>query len=283
MSERSRLTGASTDRCSLYVVLYLMFLYIPSLMLPIFSFNDSVQMVLPLAGFTVAMVRRGFHSDPACSRHLGNSFKLAIPVAIVRRRHLATIAAKALTRYRLPGPTGPQYRIHHAAHGHAGHYPRCRHSRAHACGWRPISSLSLWTDRCGARRDYRAVLDAGYAGRASRASTRVSKNQHRTSGESAWMTFWRVTFPLILPGHWRLPVACHSPTSFDEFLLALFLGGNEMTLPVYMWTQVRFPQTLPSILALGTCIFLGSVLAHDPDRRMAASHGHTDREMTSGG
>ena len=32
-----------------------------------------------------------------------------------------------------------------------------------------------------------------------------------------------------------------------------------MTLPVYMWTQIRFPQTLPTVLALGTCIFLGSV------------------------
>ena len=33
-----------------------------------------------------------------------------------------------------------------------------------------------------------------------------------------------------------------------------------MTLPVYMWTQVRFPQTLPTILALGTCIFMGSII-----------------------
>ena len=36
-----------------YVILYLLFLYIPSLMLPIFSFNDSIQMVLPLKDFTV--------------------------------------------------------------------------------------------------------------------------------------------------------------------------------------------------------------------------------------
>jgi spermidine/putrescine transport system permease protein len=45
-------------------------------------------------------------------------------------------------------------------------------------------------------------------------------------------------------------------SSFDEFLYALFLGGNQVTLPVYMWTQVRFPQTLPTILALGSCIFM---------------------------
>ena len=45
-------------------------------------------------------------------------------------------------------------------------------------------------------------------------------------------------------------------SSFDEFLYAYFLGGNHVTLPVYMWTQVRFPQTLPTILAVGSCIFM---------------------------
>jgi spermidine/putrescine transport system permease protein len=78
-------------------------------------------------------------------------------------------------------------------------------------------------------------------------------------GENAWMTFWRVTFPLILPGIGACLILSFT-ASFDEFLFALFLGGNKVTLPVYMWTQVRFPQTLPTILALGTCIFLGSVL-----------------------
>jgi len=48
--------------------------------------------------------------------------------------------------------------------------------------------------------------------------------------------------------------------AFDEFLFALFLGDNEVTLPVYMWTQVRSPETLPTILALGAVIFLGSIL-----------------------
>ena len=38
------------------------------------------------------------------------------------------------------------------------------------------------------------------------------------------------------------------------------MGGNQVTLPVFMWTQVRFPQTLPTILALGSCIFLGSII-----------------------
>jgi len=41
---------------------------------------------------------------------------------------------------------------------------------------------------------------------------------------------------------------------------ALFLGGNDVTLPVFMYTQTRFPQTLPTVLALGSCIFMGSAI-----------------------
>ena len=76
-------------------------------------------------------------------------------------------------------------------------------------------------------------------------------------GENGWMTFWRITFPLILPGVGAAFLLSFT-ASFDEFLYALFLGGNHVTLPVYMFTQTRFPQTLPAVLALGSCIFLGS-------------------------
>ena len=78
-------------------------------------------------------------------------------------------------------------------------------------------------------------------------------------GENGWMTFWRVTFPLILPAVGASMLLSFT-TSFDEFLFALFLGGNDVTLPVFMYTQTRFPETLPSVLALGSCIFLGSAI-----------------------
>jgi spermidine/putrescine transport system permease protein len=76
-------------------------------------------------------------------------------------------------------------------------------------------------------------------------------------GENGWMTFWRITFPLILPGI-IASLLLSFTASFDEFLYALFLGGNHVTLPVFMFTQTRFPETLPVVLALGSCIFLGS-------------------------
>ena len=46
--------------------------------------------------------------------------------------------------------------------------------------------------------------------------------------------------------------------SFDEFILAFFLSGTDPTLPIYIWNQLRFPQSFPSLLALSTLILLVS-------------------------
>ena len=40
--------------------------------------------------------------------------------------------------------------------------------------------------------------------------------------------------------------------------MAFFLSGPDQTLPLYIWGQLRFPTTLPMILALGN--MLGKML-----------------------
>ncbi len=236
----------------IYVVLYLLFLYIPSLMLPIFSFNDSIQMALPLKGFTFQWYLE-IPSRPGLLEALGNSFKLAIPVAIISTT-LATLAAKAWTRYRMPGQ------------GLAIGFimlPMVMPGIILAVGLLVLAlavsmPLSLWTIGVA-----HVVMTVPFSTMVVRARLEgFAKSLEESSqdlGENAWMTFWRVTFPLILPGVGACLLLSFT-ASFDEFLYALFLGGNQVTLPVYMWTQVRFPQTLPTILALGTCIFLGSMM-----------------------
>ena len=78
-------------------------------------------------------------------------------------------------------------------------------------------------------------------------------------GMSAWQTFRRVTLPLAMPGVLASLLLCFL-VSFDEFLLAFFLSGNQATLPVYMYSLLRFPNFLPGILALGSCILVASVV-----------------------
>jgi spermidine/putrescine transport system permease protein len=76
-------------------------------------------------------------------------------------------------------------------------------------------------------------------------------------GENAWGTFWRVTFPLALPGIVASLLLTFT-ISFDEFILAFFLAGTDVTLPLFIWSQLRFPPRLPSVLALGATILVAS-------------------------
>jgi spermidine/putrescine transport system permease protein len=78
-------------------------------------------------------------------------------------------------------------------------------------------------------------------------------------GENGWMTFWRITLPLMLPGV-VASLLLSFMVSFDDFLIAYFLAGNDVTLPIYMWGQLRFPDRLPTVLALGAMILLASTL-----------------------
>ena len=34
------------------------------------------------------------------------------------------------------------------------------------------------------------------------------------------------------------------------------VAGNESTLPLFIWSQLRFPNKLPGVLALGSCILV---------------------------
>ena len=76
-------------------------------------------------------------------------------------------------------------------------------------------------------------------------------------GATPWQTFWRVVFPLALPGVIASLLLTFT-ISFDEFLIAFFLSSSDPTLPVYIWGQLRFPRKLPSALALGTLIIIVS-------------------------
>jgi len=250
--EPSHVEGRRFDWLFIYMILYLLFLYIPSAMLPIFSFNDSIQMVLPLKEFTTKWYV-GLAEQPGLMRALGNSLKVAVPVAIVTTT-LATFAAKSLTRYRMPGRS--------LAIGFIL-LPMVMPGIILAVGLLVLTiavgmPLSLWAigiSHIVATVPFSTLVVMARLEGFSKSIEEASLDL----GISSFMTFWRVTFPLILPGICASLLLTFT-ASFDEFLFAFFLGGSQVTLPVYIWTQVRFPDTLPTVLALGALIFMVSVV-----------------------
>jgi putative spermidine/putrescine transport system permease protein len=80
-----------------------------------------------------------------------------------------------------------------------------------------------------------------------------------TLGANRWTTFWRVTFPLVLPG--VIGAALFGFTlSYDEFARSLFSTGSEQTLPLVIFAQFD-RQLQPTLYAIGTVTTVASLAA----------------------
>jgi len=236
----------------LYAFAYLAFLYVPVLVLPVFSFNDSQFIAFPLSGFTTRWYG-ALAGDSAMQHALGNSLKVGIVTALLSTM-LGLAAARAVTRYRLRGAGA-------------------------ALGFISLPlfipdivlglSLLMLLGAVGLPLSLAAVVMGHLLVCVPFALTVLiarfegfDKNLEEASadlGEDGWMTFWRITAPLMLPGI-IASLLLTFITSFDEFLVAFFLSGTEATLPIYIWGQLRFPERLPMVLALGAVILAMSVV-----------------------
>jgi spermidine/putrescine transport system permease protein len=241
------------DFFTIYGLCFVVFLYAPVLLLPLFSFNDNIFAVFPLKGFTLKAYSQ-LADDTKLLTAVWNSVTVGVCVAVISTA-FGLLAAMAVTRYRLPGK-GPvvgtimlplvipsiilgvallvlvrqvfdiELSLYCVA---AGHILLCV----------PFSMLVLISRLEGFDKNLEeAAMDLG---------------------ENGWMTFWRVTFPLALPGVISSLLMSFT-TSFDEYVLAFFLSGIDQTLPIYLWSMLRFPQRLPITLALGSSILIVSTI-----------------------
>lgn len=71
-------------------------------------------------------------------------------------------------------------------------------------------------------------------------------------------TLRRIVLPIIFPAIISGYLTAFT-VSFDEFALALFLAGTEPTFPVYLFSQLRFANRLPIMIALAVLLMLGTL------------------------
>jgi spermidine/putrescine transport system permease protein len=246
---KSRRPGA----LSAYASLYLVFLYAPVLLLPLFSFNSGIYVAFPLKDFTFDWYRQMAANSQLLSS-VWASFKVAVAVAIISTT-LGLLAAKALTRHEIQGRAIiigflllpliiPSLVVALALLVLLRRFLDVELSlltvaAAHVMLCIPYSLLVLMSRL---ESFDQSLEEAAY-----------------DLGDSRWQTFRRITIPLAWPGIVSSMLLCFS-ASFDEYVLAAFLSGNQVTLPVFIFSELRFPQRLPVILALGSCILLGSVI-----------------------
>ncbi|MBO3762244.1 ABC transporter permease [Ciceribacter sp. L1K22] len=268
-----RVAGSSRWRLlPVFVAIYMVFLYLPILLLPVFSFNNAAATRFPLAGFTTKWYASLWGNREMLDAAL-NSLIVGVCVSLLSTG-LAICAARAVTRYRFRGRRAATGLIM---------APLFLPEIIVAVSLLMIIlqiglELSLATVILGQTvfcLPYSmSVLTAGFDG-----FDRSLEEASLDLGETAFGTFRRVTLPVVAPAVLSSLLVSFT-ISLDEFLLAFFLSGTEPTLPVYIWGQLRFAAKLPGVLALGSIMLLLSILllvAAELLRRRA------ERQVSSGG
>jgi spermidine/putrescine transport system permease protein len=72
-------------------------------------------------------------------------------------------------------------------------------------------------------------------------------------GANEWVTFVRVTLPLIAPAILAALLLCFA-LSIDDFIITNFVAGSTITFPLFVWGAARV-ATPPQINVIGTAIF----------------------------
>lgn len=235
-----------------YAILYLAFLYLPVLFLPLFSFNGGTIVAFPIKGWTLEWYRQLSRQDTLLQA-LFNSLMVGA-VAAFAATAMGLFAARAYVRYRFRGSRVSEGLVM---------LPLV------VPGIIVASSMLVLFISMGLKPSLTAVI-LGHTFLALPFSVAIMKSAFDDFdvsleeaafdlGSGVWETFRRVTLPIVAPGIVSSLLVTFT-VSFDEFVLAFFLSGNQPTLPVYIWSQIRFPAKLPNTLALGSLLLLASVL-----------------------
>jgi spermidine/putrescine transport system permease protein len=233
-------------------VLLALFLYLPIVILILFSFNDSTILVFPLKGFTVR-----WYQDLFQARELLDAVKNSLIVGFFSSFVsvvLGTMAAIAIARFGFPGRSfflgvsSLPLVIPYIVLG--------------------ISMLLLFS-QVGIELSLVTVIAAHTVINIPYVMLIVAarlagfeQNLEEAAmdlGATYWGTLMRVTMPIAAPALIAAFLSSFT-TSFDEFALAFFLTGTDNTLPVYLYSQLRFPTRLPLVVTLAAIIMLVSVV-----------------------
>lgn len=249
-----------------YSFLYLAVLYAPIGFIVLFAFNAGTAVAFPIRGFTLEWFSMVFATS-ALLEALWNSVRVALVASVVSTT-LGTLAAKAVSRPHLPGR--PLF---------IGLIALPLLVPGIVVGISLLMvvsglgvSLSLWTIVFAHILFCTPFAMMIMLPRFQGMDPSIEEAS-RDLGEGPFATFRRVVLPIAAPGILSSLLLTFS-VSLDEFVLAFFLAGTDNTLPIFIWSQLRFPNRLPSVLALSALILAFSfviILCAEKLRRMGTN------------
>jgi spermidine/putrescine transport system permease protein len=236
---------------SIYSILVFAFIYLPILVLVIYSFNRDGVGGFPPRHFTLNWYRQ-LCADSSLWNSVLNSLFVAAGAVVVSLT-LGLLAALALDRADFPGKAL---------------FRRLVLLPLILPGIITGLSLLMFTVAAGLGRGLTAVFFGHGTALISVATTEIfaglqklDRRQEEASldlGATPWRTFWHVTLPNL-----RLSLIAAGllifTLSMDEIAVTFFLIGSDNTLPLEIWGRLRRGIT-PEINAISTLILLASIV-----------------------
>ena len=227
------------------------FLYLPLVVLILFSFNASAINTWPIRGWTLSWYQQ-LGLDDAMIAAVANSLSVAVravAIAVV----LGTLGALAVHRYRFPGKgaflfvaTLPLV------------LPGVVTGIAMLIFFASLNvGLSLTTVLIGHATFCIVLVLNNVLARL----VRVPRELEEAAGDlgaNALRTFWHVTLPSIRTAVLSGALLAFT-LSFDEVVVTFFLTGRDNTLPMEIYSRLRHEYT-PEINAIATLIVAVSVV-----------------------
>lgn len=237
----------------LYAIAYLIFLYAPIVLLPIFAFNDATIIAFPLSGFTTKWFS-DLWTTTALHQAVKNSLIIAGTSAVLATC-LGLLAARAAVMHRFPlkrGITGfimlplvlPEIIVATSM--------LVVVVKVLGLGLSNLTVIAAHTLIC---TPFAITILNGAFQNIDPAMEEAAMDL----GETRWGAVRLITLPLIAPGIVSSLLIAFT-ISLDEFIIAFFMTGSNPTMPVYIWGLLRFPAQLPVVMALGTILVALSVV-----------------------
>lgn len=233
-----------------YVVCFLLYLYVPLVVVMTLAFNASPLPAFPWRGFTLGWFRE-IAADPFLLRAIWNSVVVGAAVAALSVV-VGTVTAFVLVRYRFPGK-GLLYALALSPLIMPGVILG-------------ISMLVFFSDIGLETGLFTTVLGQSsfiisfvlliVAARLQKFDLALEEAA-QDLGATPLGAIWRVTLPALRPALVASAVVAFL-LSFDNFNTTLFLIGNEATLPIHIYSAVRLGLS-PKINAISVVFIVVTV------------------------
>ena len=248
-----------------WTALVLTFLWIPLVLIAIYAFNKSVVQSWPIPGWTTHWFSVTWHNADARAA-LSLSIKVGLlttAIALV----LGSMAAFAIQRFRFFGRESVSFLLLLPLALPGIITGMALNSFYVFAG----IGLSIWTIVIGHATFCVVVVYNNVLARLRRTSTSLLEAS-MDLGADGWQTFRFVVWPVLstaLVAGGLLAFAL----SFDEVVVTLFTAGNQATIPIFIWNNLREGQQFPVVNVVAFAVILFTIVPVTIAQRLTRDTG----------